>query len=330
LELLKKDNGIEIIYEGPIVSLYEIVTSPSFQPIMVKSPNKCNKLYFTAEPLSTTYIQIIQDLKLKVSCENTIPILMAQKYGIITQKDIKIWIFPNKDNNNIVVIEDKSIGHERLNGALSYIFQNRVSWWLNGFLCEEPIKNIKFTITEIEINSDLRRCGLGQLISAIRRGFYSAFLCSIPRIEEPFYEIIISYHKKYDQEIYEIIDNRDGKIISKTLYGFNNDEKISIKFEIPIFNSFGIQQDLNRILQDNYEIYYKDIEYRMIKDDPLDHFTRSGMIVNLMRKFKSDNPNAYSLNSFIQQILGAARFLCERMGNYLWSTYCKLPRNYNL
>lgn len=63
LEIILKDlkdlAGVEFVQEEPVVSYMETILATSEQPLLAKSANKLNRLWFTAEPLSESLADAI-------------------------------------------------------------------------------------------------------------------------------------------------------------------------------------------------------------------------------------------------------------------------------
>lgn len=58
-----------------------------------------------------------------------------------------------------------------------------------GPLCDEPIRNVKFKLTDAVIAEQPLHRGGGQIIPTARRVSYSAFLMATPRLMEPVYYV---------------------------------------------------------------------------------------------------------------------------------------------
>ena len=56
-----------------------------------------------------------------------------------------------------------------------------------GPLCDEPLRNVKFKLTEAAVAAEPLHRGGGQMIPTARRVLYSAFLLATPRLMEPVY-----------------------------------------------------------------------------------------------------------------------------------------------
>ena len=69
-----------------------------------------------------------------------------------------------------------------------------------GPLCDEPLRNVKFKLTEAAVAAEPLHRGGGQMIPTARRVLYSAFLLATPRLMEPVYflEVRARSHARVD------------------------------------------------------------------------------------------------------------------------------------
>ena len=70
---------------------------------------------------------------------------------------------------------------------------DRFQWgaW-DGFLCDEPIWNVKFKRVDGRITPKPLHHGTGQIIPTVQRVAYSAFLMATPWLMEPVYYVEVN------------------------------------------------------------------------------------------------------------------------------------------
>ena len=66
---------------------------------------------------------------------------------------------------------------------------------LQGVLCEENMRGVRFNIQDVTLHADAIHRGGGQIIPTARRVLYASFLTASPGILEPVYlvEIMVWY-----------------------------------------------------------------------------------------------------------------------------------------
>ncbi len=63
--------------------------------------------------------------------------------------------------------------------------------WLQGALCEEHMRGIRFNIYDVTLHADAIHRGGGQIIPTARRCLYACVLTAGPRLLEPVYLVEI-------------------------------------------------------------------------------------------------------------------------------------------
>lgn len=64
-------------------------------------------------------------------------------------------------------------------------------WYLQGVLCEENMRGIRFNIYDVTLHADAIHRGGGQIIPTARRVLYACVLTAKPRLLEPIYQVEI-------------------------------------------------------------------------------------------------------------------------------------------
>ena len=62
---------------------------------------------------------------------------------------------------------------------------------LQGVLCEENMRGIRFNIHDVTLHADAIHRGGGQIIPTARRVFYACQLTAKPTLMEPVYQVEI-------------------------------------------------------------------------------------------------------------------------------------------
>lgn len=199
----------------PVVSYRETVTEESDQMCLSKSPNKHNRLFMKSRPFPDGLAEDIE--KGEVSARQELKArarYLADKYEWEVTEARKIWCFgPDGSGANLLVdvtkgvqylneIKDsvvagfqwatkevgaapllsmESVGHRSLSPVLV----------LQGALCEENMRAIRFDIHDVTLHADAIHRGGGQIIPTARRVLYACQLTAQPRLMEPVYLVEI-------------------------------------------------------------------------------------------------------------------------------------------
>merc|ERR1712153_189951 len=148
----------DIIKGDPVVTYKETVTEESSQMCLSKSPNKHNRLYMKAFPLSDELSDKIEsgDCGLKADSKERSKILVEEFDWEKTDTQ-KIWAFgPDNDGPNMLVETAK------------------------GVLCDENMRGIRFNIYDVTLHTDAIHRGGGQIVPTARRVLYACELTAMP------------------------------------------------------------------------------------------------------------------------------------------------------
>merc|ERR1711920_813142 len=147
----------------PVVSYRETVGECSSSTALAKSPNKHNRIYLTAEPLSDELCKDIEDGKLgpKAEAKERSKVL-REKYDWDDNHARKIWCWgPETDGANVVVDQTQAVQYlieikEHVNSAFQWATKE-------GPLCEENMRGIRFNIMDVTLHADSIHRGAGQI-----------------------------------------------------------------------------------------------------------------------------------------------------------------------
>jgi 116 kDa U5 small nuclear ribonucleoprotein component len=111
-----------------------------------------------------------------------------------------------------------------------------------GPLADEPVRNVKFKLTEASIATEpLHRSG-GQIIPTARRVLYSSFLLATPRLMEPVFFVEIMTPPDCISAVYTVLTKRRGHVTADVpkpgtpIY--------VLKAQVPVIESFGLETDI--------------------------------------------------------------------------------------
>jgi elongation factor 2 len=161
--------------------------------IVSKSPNKLNRIYLSAEPLSKEVCDAIENDKVKLQSNmKAFGREFSAKFADWTKEDAsRIWSFgcAPYGKGNVLVDQTKAVDY--LDKIKSSIIEGFRQITAGGILSDEPLRGVRFNLLDAKIHSDPSHHGAGQIIQATTRACKGALLASTPCLYEPMYEVNI-------------------------------------------------------------------------------------------------------------------------------------------
>ena len=286
LKDLEEDHaGIPLKISDPVVSYRETVAAKSSITALSKSPNKHNRLYVVAEPLSEEVSKAIEAGQIGPRDDpKTRARTLADEYDWDVTDARKIWCFgPDTSGANVLVDQTKAVQY--LNEIKDSVVSGFQWATREGPVAEEPMRSVRFNILDVTLHADAIHRGGGQIIPTARRVLYAAALLADPSILEPVYLVEIQVPEQAMGGIYGVLTRRRGHV-------FNEEQRpgtplFNIKAYLPVNESFGFTADLRshtggqafpQSVFDHWQV--------LPGGSPLDTASKPGQIVQAMRKRK--------------------------------------------
>merc|ERR1712048_524838 len=227
----------EFTVGDPVVSYRETVTDESNQSCLAKSPNKHNRLYLVAEPMSDELCQDIEDGKAGPKADpKERKKLLKEKYNWDDNEALKIWCYgPETEGANIVV--DQTVGVQYLLEIKEHV--NSAFQWCTkeGPLCEENMRGIRFNLTDVTLHTDSIHRGAGQIMPPTRRACFAAEMMGKPTLQEPVFLVEIVCPQEAMSGVYSCMNMRRGCVFEE------NQRKgtplVQSRAYLPVAESFG-------------------------------------------------------------------------------------------
>merc|ERR1712054_406914 len=221
LEICLKDleedfmKGTPIVKGDPVVSFRETVTAESDRMCLSKSPNKHNRLYMKAEPMSEELQKAIDDGEVKSTDDMKLRARkLADDYGWDVNHGRKIWCFgPDTTGPNIFV--DSSVGVQYLNEIKDHVVSAFQWASKEGALAEEPMRGIRFNLYDVTMHADAIHRGAGQIMPTARRCMYACSLTAKPALMEPIFLVNITAPEGALGGIYSCLNKKRGHVFSE-------------------------------------------------------------------------------------------------------------------
>jgi U5 small nuclear ribonucleoprotein component len=237
---------MELKVSDPVTRFCETVVEMSAIKCYALTPNKKNKITMIAEPLDPG---IAEDIEAgKVNIKDPVRVVgkfFEENYGYDLLASRNIWAFGPDDMGPNILQNDtlpSDVDPKTLRTVRDTLRQG-FSWATReGPLCEEPIRNTKFRITDVELASEAIFRGGGQIIPTARRACYSSFLMASPRLMEPVYSCAITGPADAVSSLYTVLARRRGHVLQEEPIA--GTPLYSVRGLIPVIDSFGFETDL--------------------------------------------------------------------------------------
>ncbi|OQO00382.1 hypothetical protein B0A48_13730 [Cryoendolithus antarcticus] len=271
-DLRKLYANMEIKVSDPVTRFCETVQDQSSIKCYALTPNKKNKLTFVAEPLDDGIAQDIETGRVSIKDPvRKVGKFFEENYGYDLLASRNIWAFGPSDSGPNILQNDTiptSIDGKLLRSVRDTIKQG-FSWATReGPLCEEPIRNTKFRLTDLELAPEALARGGGQIIPTARRACYSAFLTASPRLLEPVYACTMLGPSTAVSALYTVLSRRRGHVLSDA--PVPGTPLYSVRGLIPVIDSFGFETDLRIHTQGQATLSLVFDRWSLVPGDPLD------------------------------------------------------------
>jgi len=226
----------DLVISDPVVGYRETVTADS-KTALAKSPNKHNRLYLVATPMSEELAAEIEkgpagpkaDPKDRVK-------LLREKFDWDDNEARKIWCWgPETDGANVVVDTTVAIQYlleikEHVNSAFQWCTKE-------GPLCEENMRGIRFNLTDVTLHTDSIHRGAGQIMPPTRRGCFAAEMMGKPTLQEPVFLVEIVCPQEAMSGVYGCMNMRRGCVFEENPR--EGTPLVQSRSYLPVSESFG-------------------------------------------------------------------------------------------
>ena len=276
--------GIPIHIGDPVVGLRETVSGEGDQ-CLSKSPNKHNRLFMSAEPLTEPLAQAIDDDEVGASQDmKTRARHLADNFDWDVGDARKIWCFgPDGTGPNMLVDQTKAVQYlNEIKDSCVAAFN-----WATGEgpMMEEPMRGVRFNMHDVTLHADAIHRGGGQLIPTCRRVLYAALLAAAPRVMEPFFIVNITVPASHVSGVYNCVSQKSGEV-------FETDESGGaiqvLKAYLPVMSSFGFTSDLRAATGGTAFPQMSFDHWDFVNSDPMEEGTKAHAdYLQVTRKRKS-------------------------------------------
>jgi len=227
----------DFVMSDPVVSYRETVGNESSQTCLAKSPNKHNRIYLLAEPMSDEFCKDIENGKCGPKAELKERVkLMKEKHEWDDTEARKIWCWgPETEGANVVV--DKTVAVQYLLEIKEHV-ASAFQWITKeGPLCEENMRGIRFNLVDVTMHADSIHRGAGQIAPPMRRCAFAAEMTANPTLQEPYFLVEITCPQEAMSGVYSCMNLRRGFIFEENPR--EGTPLLQVKAYLPVAESFG-------------------------------------------------------------------------------------------
>jgi elongation factor 2 len=305
LEICIKDlrefcGNIELRTSEPVVPYRESVSALSPEPVLAKTANKLNRLYLTAQPINKEAEAIDKgDLKTEGD-EKAIARQLSDEFGWDVNEARKIWSFGPEPQPGTNVIVDTSRAVDYLNEARELIVNGFLQNVTKGPLAEEPLRAVRFNLTDAMLHSESNHRSTSQILPAVRRAMFGSVLTASPVVLEPVFAVDIQCPDTAIGGIFGVLNRRRGHVISQEqrpgtpLY--------SVKAFLPVMESFGFTEDLRSATHGQAFPQCVFDHWQVLPGDPLTPGSKAFEVVMAIRKRKGLKEAIPTKDQFIDRL----------------------------
>ena len=204
---LLKEQNIDIITSPPLINYRETISGKA-GPIMAKSPNRHNKLFFRVEPLSNTVIELIRSGKISDNTDKKELAEILRNEG--WDRDEAKRVVSIEPGGNMFV--DATKGVQYVQESMDSILAGFFDVVNNGPIAYENVRGFKATFHHYVPHEDVAHRSYAQLMPATRRALLGALLSATPTLLEPIQGIEVKAPADLIGEIAGVISSKRGKV----------------------------------------------------------------------------------------------------------------------
>lgn len=284
----------------PVVSYKETVTEESSQICLSKSPNKHNRIFCTASPLTEELSDAIEADKIssKQDLKDRARILQDE-FEWDPNDAKKIWCFgPDTTGPNVVVDVTKQVQYlQEIKDSVEAAFQ-----WATkeGVMTDEAMRGIRFNIQDVALHADAIHRGGGQIVPTARRVFYASQLTAAPRFEEPIFLVEIQCPDDAVGGIYQCLSQRRGIVTNED--PVQGTPLVNIKAFLPVAESFGFTQALRAATSGRAFPQCVFDHWEQMNGDPFEPSSKAFSLVAQIRARKGLREGIPALDNFVDKL----------------------------
>ena len=291
LEICLKDlaedfmKGAPLKISEPVVSFCETVDAKTDIDCIAKSPNKHNRIYLRAEPISQELVADLEAEKITMEqMDSKTRIKALVEHGWTKDEASKAWSFgcPPEARANVLVDATKGVQylHEVKDSMVGGFIQASAA----GIICDSAMRGIKFCLQDMTMHADAIHRGAGQIMPPCKRAMFACQIRSEPRVMEPLYLVDITVPNSQMSGVYNTLNQRRGTVdVTEERPGT---PLVKVKAYLPVLESFGFTQLLRQNTSGTAFPQMIFSHWDQVNGNPLVEDSQANKIVMAVRKRK--------------------------------------------
>jgi elongation factor 2 len=264
---IKTEKNMNIITSPPIITFRETITKESPEA-EGKTPNKHNRLYFKAEPLTDEIYQAMKDGKIpegRVKKKDDLLWNALEEAGMDSKTSRKVRdIF----KGNMFIDETRGVVY--INEIMEMVLDMFEDVMSAGPLAKEACNKVKISLVDVKLHEDAIHRGPAQMYPAVRDGIRGAMMMGNPIMFEPMQILQIDAPTEYTGDVSKLIQNKRGQLLEMDNQGMMT----MIKAKMPVAELLGWSSDLrsatggrgnSSIADQTFERMNSDLQAKVIK-----------------------------------------------------------------
>jgi elongation factor 2 len=233
-------SGAPIKISDPVVSYRETIRDKSNQTCLSKSPNKHNRLFAEAAPMTEELQKDIEEGKVSSQPKDAKEQAryLADTYGFDVE-DVstkKLWAF-GPDGNGSNWLMDSTRAVQYLNEIKESVNSGFQWGTRQGPLCSESVRGVILKLLDVTLHADAIHRGMGQILPTARRVLYACIFTAQPTVMEPMYLADITVPMDEAGGVYSTLSLRRGEIVEEIPRA--GTPMTAIRAYLPVNESFG-------------------------------------------------------------------------------------------
>ncbi len=262
-----KEKGVEVTTSPPVVVYRETITRKTPEPVEGKSPNKHNRLYFTAEPMSEELKKAIKEKRLhegRVKKKDEALWEVLRECGMDTKEARNV-----KDIHNGNIFIDDTRGIVQIGEIIELVNDMFEDVMNAGPIAHEPCMGVIIRLVDAKLHEDAIHRGPAQMYPAVREGIRGAMNNAGPVLYEPIQTLRFEAPAEYMGEISKLISNKRGQLLDMQQEG----DSVTVIGKLPVGEMFGMSSDLRSatggrgssfVIDQNFELLPHELQGKII------------------------------------------------------------------
>jgi elongation factor 2 len=300
---LKEDfmKGAPVKISDPVVSFCETVTEETSMTCCSKSPNKHNRIYLTAEPMSEELCKAIDDKTISPDQENKVRArMLADEFKWDITEARKLWTFGCPPDAVANVLVDTTKGVQYLNEIKDSMVGAFIQASAAGIFCDEAMRGVRCNVMDVTLHADAIHRGAGQIMPPTKRCMFACQIKSGPSLLEPMYLVDIVVPNNAISGVYNTLSARRGIVDGQE--DRPGTPLCKVKAFLPVLESFGFTQLLRQNTSGQAFPQMIFSHWQPVQGDPYDENSQINQIILDVRKRKGLKEGMPSFGDYYDKI----------------------------